>query len=300
VRSRGRHERAWRGGVAVAVVLGLLGVVALASAGARGGGGVRSGPSHDFVDYALSAAVVLWILMAALFAYAFIAFRDQIVERRMRRSQKWFQVRFFLIWVTIVGLLVLIRGWLHRNPLQGLQRIQHAVHKPGNAKEPAAVPHTPQFHWSAVVAVVIVLVFLVVLTFAAWRERRARVAHEDEIEEALATVLDEALADLRAEPDVRKAIIGAYARMERLLGAHGHPRDASEAPFEYLSRVLAQLRVTRRPAAALTELFERAKFSTHELGPDAKQRAIEALEAVRDELRDPVDVARDRTAAVTA
>ncbi|MDX6493013.1 MAG: hypothetical protein QOH02_948, partial [Gaiellaceae bacterium] len=47
----------------------------------------------------------------------------------------------------------------------------------------------------------------------------------------------------------------------------------------------------------LTELFERAKFSAHTLGPEEKSRAIESLESVRDELRDPVAVAAERAPA---
>jgi hypothetical protein len=37
--------------------------------------------------------------------------------------------------------------------------------------------------------------------------------------------------------------------------------------------------------ARLTALFERAKFSHHEIGSELKEEAIEALVAVRDELR---------------
>jgi hypothetical protein len=35
----------------------------------------------------------------------------------------------------------------------------------------------------------------------------------------------------------------------------------------------------------LTALFERARFSRHEIGLDMKEEAIAALEAIRDELR---------------
>jgi hypothetical protein len=35
----------------------------------------------------------------------------------------------------------------------------------------------------------------------------------------------------------------------------------------------------------LTDLFERAKFSQHEIGLELREQAIDALAAVRDELR---------------
>jgi Domain of unknown function (DUF4129) len=102
--------------------------------------------------------------------------------------------------------------------------------------------------------------------------------------ETLAEAISESLDDLRADPDPRRAIVAAYARMERALAASGVPRDPAEAPHEYLERALVAVDASAGAARRLTELFERAKFSQHE--PDARMRdeAIDALEAIRDEL----------------
>ena len=103
---------------------------------------------------------------------------------------------------------------------------------------------------------------------------------------ALGAALDESIDDLRRERDARRAVIAAYARMERVLAASGLPRRAAEAPLEYLTRVLRDLlRASAESVSRLTALFERAKFSTHEIGSDSKEEAIEALVAVREELR---------------
>jgi hypothetical protein len=102
---------------------------------------------------------------------------------------------------------------------------------------------------------------------------------------ALTDVLEETLDDLRAETDPRKAVIGAYARMERTLGAYGLPRLPAEAPEEYLHRIFADLEVSRRSVSRLTSLFAWAKFSGHDVAPEMKQEAIAALEAVGNELR---------------
>jgi hypothetical protein len=102
--------------------------------------------------------------------------------------------------------------------------------------------------------------------------------------------VDETLDDLRSEPDPRKAVIAAYARMERILAAHGLARRRSEAPFEYLARVLLQLRVTRPSVERLTQLFALAKFSRHEIPPGLKDQAIEALVSLRGELTDAAAV----------
>ncbi len=96
--------------------------------------------------------------------------------------------------------------------------------------------------------------------------------------------MDESLDDLRAEPDPRRAVIAAYARLERVLAAHGLPRKTSEAPLEYLGRMLGGLSVSPPAARRLTDLFERAKFSQHAVAAEMKEEAIDALETVRDDL----------------
>ncbi|HEY1365561.1 MAG TPA: DUF4129 domain-containing protein, partial [Gaiellaceae bacterium] len=93
------------------------------------------------------------------------------------------------------------------------------------------------------------------------------------------------LDDLRGDPDVRRVIIAAYARMEAALAARGLPRHRAEAPLEYLERALLHLDASAASVRRLTDLFEWAKFSHHEPEPGMKDEAIRALEALRDELR---------------
>jgi hypothetical protein len=122
--------------------------------------------------------------------------------------------------------------------------------------------------------------------YAVRRRGKLQSAIEDpDAAAALYSALDESVDDLRAERDARRAVIAAYARMERTLHGHGFPRFRAEAPLEYLSRVLRELRVRSEAVLALTELFERAKFSRHEIDADMKEEAIGALIAVRDDLR---------------
>jgi hypothetical protein len=79
--------------------------------------------------------------------------------------------------------------------------------------------------------------------------------------------------------------------MERALAVAGIPRRPSEAPFEYLERALTALDASSRAVRRLTDLFERAKFSHHDPDPAMRDEAIDALVAVRDELRRPVAAA---------
>ena len=107
----------------------------------------------------------------------------------------------------------------------------------------------------------------------------------------MALALDESLDDLRREPDLRRAIIAAYARMERALAAAGIPRRPSEAPLEFLARALQGLDASADGVTRLTDLFEWAKFSPHQPDEAMRDEAIAALESLRDELRAPVQAA---------
>jgi hypothetical protein len=116
--------------------------------------------------------------------------------------------------------------------------------------------------------------------------RRNREALDEEagLKRALDEVLSDSLDDLRAERDPRRAVIRAYARMEKTFAAYGVPREEHETPVEYMGRVLDSLRVSSYAVRRLVQLFERAKFSPHDVGPSMKDDAIEALAGLRSEL----------------
>jgi Domain of unknown function (DUF4129) len=135
--------------------------------------------------------------------------------------------------------------------------------------------------------------FVVALLGSAYAARLLmRNAHEpglpEDPAEAVAAILGDTLQDLYDERDPRRAVVAAYARMERALAAHGLPRQQSEAPAEYLERTLEELSASASSASRLTRLFEWARFSDHPVEPGMKAEAIQALEAVRDELTAPL------------
>src|SRR5919197_4571853 len=106
---------------------------------------------------------------------------------------------------------------------------------------------------------------------------KRRAAAEDgseTVEESLAQAIETTLADLRDERDARRAIIAAYARMERALAAFGIPRRRPETQQEYLARILAGLEVDTAAVRRLTDLFMQAKFSHHDVGIAMKEEAI--------------------------
>ena len=158
---------------------------------------------------------------------------------------------------------------------------------PTGQPTPEVVQHEPEFAWiPAVVLIGLLAAGALGVWWAGVRRRRAYAPRDQAaLGEALADVLEETLDDVRAEQDPRRAVIRAYGRLERVLAAHGIPRRPSDAPHEYLSRVLNDLSVSPESVRRLTALFERAKFSQHEVGEEMKDEAIAALQTMQDELR---------------
>jgi Domain of unknown function (DUF4129) len=130
-----------------------------------------------------------------------------------------------------------------------------------------------------VVVAVLLLLAAGLMGLARWRlqprSSAPRLATSVPVREAVLVSLE----DVRRERSVRRSIVACYARMERALAAVGAGRRPAETPFEYLARELEA--VAAAPARMLTELYERAMFSLEPMGEREKERAIEALEALR-------------------
>jgi hypothetical protein len=130
------------------------------------------------------------------------------------------------------------------------------------------------------------------LAAAGWAARRRLPAFDGEVDAAAdaaqraaaGTAFAASLADLDAEPDPRRAIVAAYARLLDGLDAAGFGRTPAEAPEEHLRRVLEQLRIPEAPLRTLVALFGEARFSEHPLTAVHKQAAIDAFRAARDAL----------------
>ncbi len=135
--------------------------------------------------------------------------------------------------------------------------------------------------WTALgIVAVAVLAGVVVL----WLRRPRR---ESTTAEAGATraAVDAAIGALDSEADPRRAVIAAYGAMQRSLAEHGVARRPTEAPREYLQRVLVASQANEREAKTLTGLFEEARYSTHPIPERFVELALAALQSLRGRLQ---------------
>jgi hypothetical protein len=270
-----------------AALLALLAVVAVASRGrvaGSGGGETRHIQADLVLEYVLLVLALCALVAVPLLAIGYIKAKDDPSVLPARGN--WMRSVFLTMAVAAVA----ISGFMAYKLLTGSDSDQAGVAH--NGRKPTLPTTEPRearvvdFDWVPVIVVLSIALAGTAVGGAYYLRARRRRPREAAVALALGLALDESLDDLRAEPDARKAVIAAYARMERALGASGLPRRAAEAPLEYLARVLRELlRASAESVSRLTALFERAKFSAHEIGPDLKEEAIDALVAVRDELR---------------
>ncbi len=123
---------------------------------------------------------------------------------------------------------------------------------------------------------------------AVWTaRRRASTTPQPVLAQRVGELLADLAGDLEFDPEPRLAVIRAYRRLEDALAGHGLGRLATEAPREYLRRVVGGLspHPPSEPLRRLTALFERAMFSTHPIDEAMRADAVAALRQVGAALR---------------
>jgi hypothetical protein len=237
--------------------------------------------------------------IAALFAVSVLLFAVGVVRRlRSRRhpdeeigrlpeaarTPAW--LRTFAQLMSLVNFAVLAYLlWRTGIPLAAIFLAQGGGPAPGAAADPAAVTAPPLVTWTfgvlalaaAVGALALALWVAVSDRLAEWWERPEP---GDPAPASLAAAVEESLEDLSAEPDARRAITRCYARFERAAADSGLARRPWLTPAEFTREALERLPVPRAAVAALTGLFELARFSQRALGDPERGRALAALREI--------------------
>lgn len=276
----------WRRLVPLALlVTALLVVVAIAAHGRPLGRGSGSGAGLPvlFWDYLFTTFVILelFLIVGSLAAY-FLLRRERMEAGRSNQRT----LRTLAILIVGGAVFAYVARHIDLSHLHPAKQRPITASIPGGAGKADKTRHAAQhvqFQWEEL-AIIMGILLALVGAAAVTRRRLGQGTEGRAMPEVLAAALDESLDDLRNDPDLRRAIIAAYARMETALAAAGLPRDRAETPFEYLERALLALDASAPAVHRLTDLFEWARFSDHEPEPWMRDEAVDALIAVRDEL----------------
>ena len=165
---------------------------------------------------------------------------------------------------------------------------------PGVVPPPAGprVPRVaPAFDWF-VVGLVASIAVVVPLGLVARHRLRDRLRRRSERSPCRTSSVVRAVGDsidqIERDPDARRAIIRAYARMEHAFDDAGIPRRPYEAPFEYLGRALrgsaGEPAGRRAPRGAVrARALQPARRSTRR----RRTTAIGALREIEQQLKEP-------------
>lgn len=273
--------------------LGALALVALVAVAATGSTptGTADGrkPSDVLLDTFFSLGLVLLLPAAGVLVYGLLKRKEiarEIASGRYPRGS----VLGYLVLVALftAAAYFRLRG---SGPLFGGEEPggvlgpEHAVSPPNTGAADTSA-YQAEFAWIPVLVLAGLGAVGVLAYVLAGRRRDAVRGREDvAVAEHLAGEIEDTLDDLRAEPDPRRAVVAAYARLERSLTASGLPRRRADTALEYLARILDRLEVEEAAVRRLTDLYTRAKFSQHGIDEAAREDAIAALVAVRDGLR---------------
>jgi hypothetical protein len=270
-------------------LLALLGVVAFAS---RSGLGHQSqaAPTPGYVSYAFTAFLIVFVLMIPVAAYGFLMqAREGEVARKSYRQRTLESIGLLFFFGCIAFVIIYLKRHHHhflfphlKAPLKNGKKAIQA----GHGHSAVVQPHFEYtVLWIALAGIAVGGAWL----YYVWRTRKRRTAVPLELEQTVAedfaASIGDAIDDLESEPDARRAVIAAYARMETVLARNGLKRRPSETPVEYLRRILLGLTSRGDSVSRLTSLFEQAKFSRHEIDGAMKQDAIGALREIRDDLQ---------------
>ncbi len=276
-----------------AFVLGIVGLLVLVAMAARGGhpttgGSVSSRPIPNTVqDSLVTLLAIAYVVVLAAIVIGFFRYRHRWKEKPSNWLSNFVLVTVLMLVATAIGYYGMTHSNLrHRVAKAQTQQGSQGRGGSGGRLRPRTVPvREANFQWPLALGVVGLLLLGGVLIYIRGRRPPARPGEDESLEAAIAATVETTIDDLRKERNARRAVIAAYAQMERTLGAHGLRRHPADAPVEYLGRILRGLQVRDSAVRALTDLFEYAKFSPHEIDDAMKEDAIAALLAIRDDLQ---------------
>ena len=191
-------------------------------------------PADTLLDTIFSLLLLLSAAWVAIAVFSLARWREHEWTAPQRRNDLR-AIATFLAFGFAFALYVRERGWhLSFDPQQTpLDRGEGGAAPPGLTRSRPRVPVPVRL---APLVAALVLAAIGVAAFVLSTRRGKPVSPKAQLAAELALTLDLTLDDLRAEADPRRAVIAAYARLERVLAAHGEP-GTTPTPRRSTSRV---------------------------------------------------------------
>lgn len=199
---------------------------------------------------------------------------------------------FYLAVAFVLSLLVLPETAPGQPPLaegEGEEEEEPAAEEAPAAEAEETLTAATRARRSRILLITLLAVGFAAVAYFALRLMRAAPEREPEqtglaepLRRDLAAAAELAIAELEADSNFRRAVIGCWAYLELALARHEHPRPRHHTPLEYVRSLVAELPAL--PAPALLELtgrYEVARFSEHAITRGDRDTALRCLHDIR-------------------
>jgi len=213
----------------------------------------------------------MYFLQVTLFGIVAIAIIGGLIYRRILLKEALSGLIAFLAALASFGLVYILAD-----------RISFFFYSQGSWKptNPGSAPPYSQ-NILALVSISILMGILFALFIARVYRRREEVEEKRKI--SVAESVDRAIYKVKIGKDVRGAILAAYKEMENLMRSRGVEDKDYYTPREFREFALGTLNISQEPLDTLTNLFEIARYSKHEMNETHRKMALSALEEIRNE-----------------
>jgi len=203
--------------------------------------------------------------------------------------------RKFLMVIAVFLVVFVVVLLVTRVGIEGLQSsISEGNGQSSGGSQPSTPTDltTPQFPLTLSVALGVAILAIILacslLAFQAMREIRAEaklpLKDEPVLEEKALNVVKETISSIVHEGDFRTAIIRCYQRLCDLLVRYNCPIEKHQTVQEFKTVASKALNIPEKPFARLTQLFEEARYSLHEMDETKKNDALKFLTEIGDHL----------------
>ncbi len=232
--------------------------------------GVAPTPAPPETSSGLNIMLILQIFVFVLIGGAVVGILFYRKEITSEALGGFFSV---VIYMGIFGLIIFLA-----NRFNIFSGVSGSSGSSGGTSSYGSLPTTV---FSLIFAAILGIVFAYSLARAFKIERRKT---ETEEYRTVKEFVEEAIYQVKIGKDARGAILAAYKEMEKLMRTRGVKAEKYFTPREFRDFALEKLNLDEKPVNTLTALFEKARYSTHEMDESERQQALSALEAIRDGL----------------
>jgi len=150
---------------------------------------------------------------------------------------------------------------------------------PGYVEEEKSQDESQNIYWLILITVFIIIIVVgVIMMFKKQRNQEGPSIQE---------IASHTINDLKTDGDYRKSVMNCYKEMCNWLSRQGVHKGSFQTPREFAMATKNFLKISPERLYTLTQIFEKARYSKHEIGIGDRDKAIKCLNEI---ISNPVNI----------